>query len=47
MSSPLSNPYIRALAGGLGSALAVAGPLVDDGIRLGFEGDTTRSGAAR
>lgn len=30
----LGNPYVRALAGGLGSALVVAGPLVDDGVLL-------------
>lgn len=29
----LKNPYVRALAGGLASALAVAGPLVDNGVR--------------
>lgn len=28
----LSNPYIRALAGGLGAALVVAYPLVDNGV---------------
>lgn len=29
----LKNPYVRALAGGISAALAVAGPLVDDGLR--------------
>jgi hypothetical protein len=28
----LSNPYVRALVGGLAAALAVAGPLVDNGL---------------
>lgn len=28
----LKNPYLLALAGGLALALAVAGPLVDDGV---------------
>lgn len=28
----LKNPYVRALAGGVGLALAVAGPIVDNGL---------------
>lgn len=28
----LSNPYARAVFGGLGAAIAVAIPLVDDGV---------------
>lgn len=28
----LKNPYVQAVAGGIALALAVAGPLVDDGV---------------
>lgn len=28
----LKNPYVRAIAGGVAAALAVAGPLVDNGV---------------